>query len=68
LYQSVENALFELSGFSEARLTGTGACVFAVFDCEAKAREACKALQNKWQVYLAKGINRSPLLTKLEKF
>jgi 4-diphosphocytidyl-2-C-methyl-D-erythritol kinase len=68
LYQSVENALFELSVFSEARLTGTGACVFAEFDCEAKAREAYRALQNNWQVYLAKGINKSPLLTMLEKF
>jgi 4-diphosphocytidyl-2-C-methyl-D-erythritol kinase len=68
LYKSVETALFELSHFSEARLTGTGACVFAEFACEEKAREAYNALQNHWQVYLAKGMNKSPLLTKLEKF
>lgn len=68
LYQSVENALVDLSGFSEARLTGTGACVFAQFDCEADAVKAYKVLKNKWQVYIAKAINKSPVLTKLEKF
>lgn len=67
LYQSVEMALFDLSVYSQARLTGTGACVFAEFDCEKEAREACKFLQKKWRIYLAKEINKSPLLTKLEK-
>jgi 4-diphosphocytidyl-2-C-methyl-D-erythritol kinase len=60
--------LFDLSCFSEARLTGTGACVFAQFDCELAARKAFDALQNDWQVYIARGINKSPLLTELEKF
>lgn len=68
LYQSVENALVDLSRFSQARLTGTGACVFAQFDCEAEALKAYKSLKDNWQVYIAKGINKSPLLTKLEKF
>lgn len=68
LYQSVENALVDLSGFSEARLTGTGACVFAQFDCKADAVRAYEALKNKWQVYIAKEVNKSPVLTKLEKF
>jgi 4-diphosphocytidyl-2-C-methyl-D-erythritol kinase len=68
MYQSVENALSDLSVFAEARLTGTGACVFAQFDSEAEAHKAYQALQNKWQVYIAKGVNKSPLLTKLEKF
>lgn len=68
LYPSVERALLDLSGYSEARLTGTGACVFAQFDCEADARNACKVLQNNWQVYVAIGMNKSPLLKKLEEF
>lgn len=68
LYQSVENALVDLSAFSEARLTGTGACVFAQFDCETEAVKACESLKNNWQVYIAQGINKSPVLTKLEKF
>lgn len=68
LYQSVENALVDLSDFSEARLTGTGACVFAQFDCEAEAVNAYNSLKSNWLVYIAKGINKSPVLTKLEKF
>jgi len=65
-YQSVKDALFDLSGFSEARLTGTGACVFAQFDSELTAASTYKSLQRKWQVYLDKGVNESPLFSKLK--
>ncbi len=64
-YPSVQSALADLADFSEARLTGTGACVFAQFDSKESALEAYQSLQNKWQIYLAKGINESPLFTKL---
>ncbi|MCX7069090.1 MAG: 4-(cytidine 5'-diphospho)-2-C-methyl-D-erythritol kinase [Methylococcales bacterium] len=64
-YPSVQSALVDLAEFSEARLTGTGACVFAQFDSQESADRAYQSLKNKWQVYLAKGINESPLLTKL---
>jgi 4-diphosphocytidyl-2-C-methyl-D-erythritol kinase len=67
LYQSVEKALVDLSSFGTAKLTGTGACVFAQFDCEESARHAYHALQPNWEVYLTKGVNKSPLLTRLEK-
>ncbi len=66
LYQPVENALFDLNAFSEARLTGTGACVFAQFDSEQLAREAYMSLTKRWQVYITKGLNRSPLLNNLD--
>lgn len=65
LYQSVENALVDLARFSEARLTGTGACVFAEFDSEELAREAWHGLKEKWQVYLTRGLNKSPLFDVL---
>jgi len=64
-YQPVRDALLDLSGFSEARLTGTGACVFAQFDSEKSALNAFDSLKGKWQVYLSKGMNESPLLSKL---
>ena len=64
-YPSVKEALVDLSAFSEARLTGTGACVFAQFDSELEALNAFKSLQSKWQVYLSKGVNQSPLVSKL---
>lgn len=67
LYPSVKNALLALSEYSEARLTGTGACVFALFSSENEARAAHAALRGDWSVYLAKGLNRSPLYRKLEQ-
>lgn len=65
-YPSVKEAMQDLSEFSEARLTGTGACVFAQFDSKELAEVAYNSLKNnKWQIYLAKGLNESPLITKL---
>ncbi|MGR9051129.1 MAG: 4-(cytidine 5'-diphospho)-2-C-methyl-D-erythritol kinase [Gammaproteobacteria bacterium] len=61
LYPSVADALNDLSVFSEARLTGTGACVFAQFESKQAAEKAYLSLQEKWQVFLAKGVNSSPL-------
>ena len=65
-YPSVKEALVALSDFSEARLTGTGACVFAQFDSKDAAVNAYQSLKNKWQVYLARGLNESPLFSKLK--
>jgi 4-diphosphocytidyl-2-C-methyl-D-erythritol kinase len=64
-YPSVKKALDELSEFSEARLTGTGSCVFAQFDSEAAAVSAYQSLKDRWRIQLAKGVNESPLLSKL---
>jgi len=60
-YQPVKDALTDLAVFSEARLTGTGACVFAQFNSKELAEHACNELSGKWQVYLAQGLNESML-------
>ena len=65
-YQPVRDALVDLSRFSEARLTGTGACVFAQFDSEEAAKGSYLSLQKKWRVYLVKGLNESPLFSQLK--
>ncbi|MCK4841333.1 MAG: 4-(cytidine 5'-diphospho)-2-C-methyl-D-erythritol kinase [Methylococcales bacterium] len=64
-YQPVKEAMVDLAEYSEARLTGTGACVFAEFDSKELAAKAYESLKVKWQVYLAQGLNRSPLIDKL---
>jgi 4-diphosphocytidyl-2-C-methyl-D-erythritol kinase len=66
-YPLVKDALVDLSVFSEARLTGTGACVFAQFDSEKAASSVYQSLQKKWRVYLVRGMNESPLFSKLNK-
>ncbi|GAB6139428.1 4-(cytidine 5'-diphospho)-2-C-methyl-D-erythritol kinase [Methylosoma difficile] len=65
-YQVIKDAMLDLSVFAEARLTGTGSCVFAEFESESTAIVAFKSLSSKWQVFLAKGVNESPLLSKLK--
>lgn len=67
LYSEVGEAMDALSQYAEARLTGTGACVFAQFGSEELARQAYSELNGKWKVYLAKGLNKSPLYEKLEQ-
>jgi len=66
-YPEVAAALKALSRFAPARLTGTGACVFAAFDSEQAARLAWAELAGQWQGFVAKGVNTSPLLTTLQQ-
>lgn len=66
-YPEVASALAALSRHAPARLTGTGACVFAAFDTEQAARAAWAELAGEWQGFVARGVNRSPLLTKLHE-
>jgi 4-diphosphocytidyl-2-C-methyl-D-erythritol kinase len=61
-YPEVAAALKALSVVGEERLTGTGACVFAAYPTEAEALEAQQALGVTWSSFVAKGLNRSPLL------
>lgn len=66
-YPVVRDALNALGAVSsEPRLTGTGACVFAAFDDRDEARRAIDALLPGWTCFLARGLNRSPLLDALE--
>lgn len=64
-YPAVNKALVELSKFGVARLTGTGACVFSSFETEEAAAKVQMALRDKWEVYLAKGVDISPLQQRL---
>jgi 4-diphosphocytidyl-2-C-methyl-D-erythritol kinase len=65
-YPEVAAALDWLNGFSTARLTGTGACVFAAFDSQADAQAVAAQLPSSWSGLVARGTNRSPLLTAME--
>ncbi|NRB40148.1 MAG: 4-(cytidine 5'-diphospho)-2-C-methyl-D-erythritol kinase [Pseudomonadales bacterium] len=67
LYPEVNEALTVLSQFSQgARMTGTGACVFAAFDSEKEALAVQKKIPDTIKSLLTKGKNCSPLLVKLE--
>lgn len=66
LYPEIRMALDELSRFSPAKLTGTGACVFAAFDDEEKARNVSHKLGAIGSAFVARGMNRSPVQLALE--
>jgi 4-diphosphocytidyl-2-C-methyl-D-erythritol kinase len=59
-YPSIGQALDWLNQYSQARLTGTGACIFAAFDNYSDAQKVLKKLPEKWQGFIAKGQNISP--------
>ncbi|HDY81790.1 MAG TPA: 4-(cytidine 5'-diphospho)-2-C-methyl-D-erythritol kinase, partial [Halieaceae bacterium] len=65
LYPEVDKALKWLENFGEARLTGTGACVFAGFSTATEARAAQRHLPHKWAGIVAQGVNKSPILRAL---
>lgn len=60
-FPEVDEALKWLNQFSPAKLTGTGACVFAAFDYEGQARQIKLKAPEKWQTFVAKGRNQSIL-------
>jgi 4-diphosphocytidyl-2-C-methyl-D-erythritol kinase len=61
----VAEALDWLQQFGDARLTGTGACVFAAMPDEEVARAAAARAPARWVIFVVRGLNRSPLLTRL---
>ena len=62
MHPEVGDALDWLSRHSRARLTGTGATVFAPFDTRERAAEVAGAAPAPWRGLVARGLNRSPLL------
>ena len=54
----VRQALDRLGGLADARMTGTGASVFARFDTEADARRAAAQAVGWGEILLARGVDR----------
>ncbi|WP_418357419.1 MULTISPECIES: 4-(cytidine 5'-diphospho)-2-C-methyl-D-erythritol kinase [Shewanella] len=66
-YPQVANALSWLVEYAPSRMTGTGACVFGEFTHSQQALDALAQLPANMQGFVAKGMNKSPLLTRLEQ-
>ena len=64
-YRAVAEALDWLAQYADARLTGTGACVFGAVPDESAGRGALAKLPACWQGYLVRGLNESPLADRL---
>ena len=61
MYPEVDQALDDLAYYGQAKLTGTGACVFAAFDTKEEAEKAFSELSKKWAGFVAKGMKQTPL-------
>jgi len=66
-YPEVGKALNWLSKHQAARMTGSGACVFAPCQDRYQAESILKQLPAPWTGFVARGCNRSPLLERLEQ-
>ncbi len=61
-FPEVADALDWLAQFGAARLTGTGACVFADFARAADAERVAARVPDRWTSFVARGLNTSPVL------
>ena len=65
-YSQVADALHWLAAVGRPRLTGTGACVFCAFASEKQAADAGAAVPSRFSAFVARGMNRSPLLEAVQ--
>ena len=65
LYPEVAAALDWLQTCANARMTGTGSCVFASFNDRSEAESVCRNIPAKWQGIVTRGTNQSPLMARL---
>jgi 4-diphosphocytidyl-2-C-methyl-D-erythritol kinase len=65
-FPEVGEALEWLGRYAPARLTGTGSCVFAAFASAARAESVAARVPDRWRSFVARGLNRSPVLERLD--
>ncbi|MFZ6646601.1 4-(cytidine 5'-diphospho)-2-C-methyl-D-erythritol kinase [Undibacterium sp. TJN25] len=61
LFPPVDAAIQWLSTYGEARMTGSGACVFCAFADEFSADEALRQVPDRWKSWKAKALHKHPL-------
>ena len=64
-FPPVASALDWLSRFGEARMTGTGACIFLILDSARRGEEILQRMPPEWTGFVARGLNESPLRARL---
>ena len=61
LYPEVANYLVALGGFGDAKMTGSGACVFAEFTSQSAAEASLQKLPKEMRGVVAQGLTKHPL-------
>lgn len=65
-FPPVADALTWLSDFGEARMTGSGACVFAAFASEEDADAVLKQVPPRWRAWKTRTLDAHPMATLLQ--
>lgn len=60
-FPQVARALDWLKSYGDARMSGSGACVFAAFPSEAEARSVAQGIPPEWRGFVVRGLDRHPL-------
>jgi 4-diphosphocytidyl-2-C-methyl-D-erythritol kinase len=60
-YPAVAEYLAWLGQYAQARMTGSGACVFAMFDNEVEAQRILAIMPNGMRGFVAQGMDKHPL-------
>lgn len=61
LFPPIADAINWLGQFGDARMTGSGACVFCSFEQESRADEVLKLMPAHWKAWKAKALAHHPL-------
>lgn len=65
LFPEVAHALDWLGQFGDTRMSGTGACVYGLFDSISRAERAAATMPKQWAWFVAQRRNISPLMETL---
>lgn len=61
LYPEVEQAITWLGRFGNARMTGSGSCIFSAYENEAQADEVLQKVPAQWKAWKARSLARHPM-------
>jgi len=64
LYPDIQLAIDWLNQYGNARMTGTGACVFAAFDSLEQVEGVVSRAPEKWDSFVTKAMNKNPVVTQ----
>lgn len=65
LYPQIAKAIEWLAQFGDARMTGSGACVFCAFPDEGQANAVLEQARGVWTAWKAKSLKKHPIAAKL---
>ena len=65
LYPQVDEAIDWLNQYAKARMSGTGACVFAAVDSHEQAEAVKSRVPKQWTAYVTRAMNRNPVHQQL---